>query len=633
MLKKSFFVSSEKALLTFLASIIVYILLLFFFEGNFISISLTIRVIYVILSFILFMMLSKVNQYIDEFVYKNICDFLTIISIISFLGISLITDDYMLSVVHDYIYISIYTGIFIGVLFNYIMCEYNINKCLHKNIIRLTGIGSIFILCIGIKSLLNSGVLFILKMICVFIEIILSVRIYKNFKLYAQLNNMRLKIEFFYIVMLCFLECLYIVWDKSVIIYFFLENISLLNFLMIFMFIIKSQIKAPYEVLIKILNQENDELDELNKQILFKNEELEKLNIILKEKEELNHAFFRFMPHPIIILNSRNKRITFANKRFLDIAEIDNPKEIINKKIKKYIKFIADLDEGDFDAILYVGEKRKYLKTRFLENYSWGCNKLILIEDNTEKVQIREMKNEVEKRKRNEYMRTQFLSSISHDLKTPVNVIYSGLQLEQIFVEKSDSELLKKYNAICRQNCILLITFANNLIDNSKIISDYIVANLKKVNLVQVVEEHVMSYVEYAKWNGIELIFDTNTEECMIEIDAEFMGRIILNLISNGVKYTPENGKIFVIIEEGRKNVVINVRDTGCGVKKEIRDMIFNRYASSNESIADSKSGTGLGLFVVKRLVELQHGHIYLDDTVSVGTSIIIEFKRGEVYD
>lgn len=632
MLKKSFFVCKEKALLAFLVSIIVYILLFFFFKCNLISISFTIRVIYVILSFILFMMLSKVDQYIDDFLYKSTRDFLTLISIISFLGISLITDGYMLYAAHNYIYTSIYTIIFIGTLFNYTICKYEINKYMHKNMIWLAGIVFIFILCIGMKSHSDSRVLFIWKMLCVFIEIILYVHICRILKLQAQLNKMWLKIEFFYAVILFSLEFINIVWDKFDIIYILLENIGLINFLMVFMFTIKNQIKHPYEVLIKILKQENDELDELNKQILYKNEELEKLNIILKQKEELNHAFFRFMPHPIIILNSKNKRITFANKRFLDIAEIDDPKEIINKKIKKYIEFIADLDESDFDAILYVGEKRKYLKTRFLANYSWDYKKLILIEDNTEKVQIREMKNEVEKRKHNEYIRTQFLSSISHDLKTPVNVIYSGLQLEQIFVEKSDLESLKKYNAICRQNCILLITFANNLIDNSKIISDYIAADLKKVNLVEVVEEHVMTYVEYAKWNGIELIFDTNTEECMVEIDAEFMGRIILNLISNGVKYTPENGKIFVTIEERKESVVINVRDTGCGVKKEIRDMIFNRYTSSNESIADSKSGTGLGLFVVKRLVELQNGYIYLDDTVSIGTSIIIEFKRGEVY-
>lgn len=618
----------KKALLTFLASALVYILLFFFFKGNFIGISFAIKVIYVILSFILFMMLSKLNEFIDEFIYKSILDYLIILSVISLLVISIVTNGYSLSKAYNYICINIHAVIFITVLFNYIMCKYSINKSKNRNIMWAAGIVSSCMLVICNKSFCRLEIIFIWSIICVFIQIALCVHIY-SLKIK---NKMYLKIEYFYMVVLCFLECINIISYKFDIIDILLETIGLFNFLLIFMFTIKNQIKNPYKVLIKILKKENDELDELNKQVILKNEELEKLYVILKQKEELNHAFFRFMPHPMVILNSENNRIIFANKRFLDLIEVDDPRKIINKKIKKYMEFVPDINERDFDAILYVREKRKYLKTRFLTDYSCNYKNLILIEDNTEKVQIREMKNEVEKRKHHEYVRTQFLSSISHDIKTPVNVIYSGLQLEQIFVDKGDIKSLTKYNSICRKNCILLIAFANNLIDNSQIISDYIKADLKKMNIVEVVEEHVMSYVEYAKWNGIEVIFDTNTEECIIEIDAEFMGRIILNLISNAVKYTPENGQIFIIIKEMDESVLINVKDTGNGIKKEIRDTIFNKYTSSNESIADSKSGTGLGLFVVKKLVELQHGQIYLDDNIAVGTSIIIEFKRGDIY-
>ena len=129
------------------------------------------------------------------------------------------------------------------------------------------------------------------------------------------------------------------------------------------------------------------------------------------------------------------------------------------------------------------------------------------------------------------------------------------------------------------------------------------------------------------------MIFDTNTEECMIEVDIEFIGRIILNLISNGVKYTAKDGNIYVIIEEKMDKVFIKVSDTGSGINEEIKNKIFNRYESTNKTISDSKSGTGLGLFVVKRLVELQKGKIYLDEKVLLGTSIVIEFEKGETYD
>ncbi len=83
--------------------------------------------------------------------------------------------------------------------------------------------------------------------------------------------------------------------------------------------------------------------------------------------------------------------------------------------------------------------------------------KIILIEDNTSNVMIKKLKKEVEEKKIQEYTRTQFLSSISHDLKTPINVIYSAIQLEQIYIEKDDIDSLKKYNSISSENCISLI--------------------------------------------------------------------------------------------------------------------------------------------------------------------------------
>ncbi|WP_243151264.1 sensor histidine kinase [Clostridium butyricum] len=412
-----------------------------------------------------------------------------------------------------------------------------------------------------------------------------------------------------------------------------LEILGLFNFFMFFTFSITSEIKEPGEFFLNILKKENEDLDNINNKIILKNKELEKSNYIMKRKEELSNKIFEFMPHPFIILNCENSRILYVNNKFLELAKIHNIKEIINKKIDRYIEFINEDKEKDYNAVLYTDGEKKYLKTKYLMNLIQYDKKIILIEDNTSNVMIKKLKKEVEEKKIEEYTRTQFLSSISHDLKTPINVIYSAIQLEQIYIEKDDIYSLKKYNSISSENCISLIRFANNLIDNSRIYSQFLTANLRKVNIVEIVEDYVMSYVDYVSWNGIELIFDTNTEECMIEVDIEFIGRIILNLISNGVKYTAKGGKIYVVIEEKMDKVFIKVSDTGSGINEEIKNKIFNRYASTNKTISDSKSGTGLGLFVVKRLVELQKGKIYLDEKVLLGTSIVIEFEKGETYD
>jgi signal transduction histidine kinase len=128
------------------------------------------------------------------------------------------------------------------------------------------------------------------------------------------------------------------------------------------------------------------------------------------------------------------------------------------------------------------------------------------------------------------------------------------------------------------------------------------------------------------------LIFDTNTEECYLNIDHEFMDRIILNLVSNAVKFTPDGGKIYVIVYMNDENVNISVKDSGSGIEQEFIDKAFNRYTVGKNCKTDYKSGTGIGLSVVKQLVELQGGNIEIKRNEKVGTTIKMKFKKGEYH-
>lgn len=629
------FLDRNKVLKIFFTSILIYILLYLFFQKNNIFMFYIIRINYTILSFILFMILNNLGKSIDKYIYDVIRNFFIIISIIGLGCISIITGDKSMSVTKTYIYVTCYLLIFHEILLNYLLNEYYINKSINRNIILGIDIFSVVLLFTSINFNYNEKLFFTFKIIFICIQFILTIKLYTNIKknLKPILNQSIINKECIHILMICFFE-LCDCFNKEILVFHkILELIVLYNVFIIFSLVIIKYVEKPYKVLTKILQKENNESDNLNLQILMKNKELKRLNIILKQKEFLNHTFFRFMPHPIVILNTENNRIIFVNKKFLELIEMKTSRQIINQKIKKYIEFMPDLEENYYDGILYFESKKKYLKLKFLANYTYDDRTLIVIEDNTYKVQRREMKKEFEEKKFQEYIRTQFLSSISHDLKTPINVIYSAIQLEQVYLEKNDIQSLAKYNSISRKNCISLIKLTNNLIDNSKIYSHYLSANMKKVNIVQVVEDYVMSYVDYVSWNGIELIFDTNVEVCILEIDVEFMGRIILNLIANAVKYTPKNGKVFVIIEENNDKVFIKVKDTGVGIKDNIKYNIFNRYTSDNKVMADARSGTGLGLFVVKRLIELQHGKVYLDEDILIGTSIVIELKKGEYDD
>ena len=632
---EKFFWIKGYTLKVFFTTVFIYMLLYLFFQKNSIDILITIRIIYIVLSCVLFMILSRTKGFIDEYISNYLKTFLVVIDIIGFAGISIMTGSSTFCSLKLYLLISCQIIILIDIMLSYVIMKYYLQKKIYKNLILSAFLVYIFVFYIHINFMNCKIMLFLFQLFCILMQFDICHTLYKDIKRYKGLIKEKTKIRkaYIYTLIIGIFQLLFLIINSMINLEMILEILGLFNFFMFFTFSITSEIKEPGEFFLNILKKENEDLDNINNKIILKNKELEQLNYIMKRKEELSNKIFEFMPHPFIILNCENSRILYVNNKFLELAKIHNIKEIINKKIDRYIEFINEDKEKDYNAVLYTDGEKKYLKTKYLMNLIQYDKKIILIEDNTSNVMIKKLKKEVEEKKIEEYTRTQFLSSISHDLKTPINVIYSAIQLEQIYIEKDDIDSLKKYNSISSENCISLIRFANNLIDNSRIYSQFLTANLRKVNIVEIVEDYVMSYVDYVSWNGIELIFDTNTEECMIEVDIEFIGRIILNLISNGVKYTAKGGKIYVIIEEKMDKVFIKVSDTGSGINEEIKNKIFNRYASTNKTISDSKSGTGLGLFVVKRLVELQKGKIYLDEKVLLGTSIVIEFEKGETYD
>lgn len=630
---EKFFWIKGYTLKVFFTTVFIYILLYLFFQKNSIDILITIRIIYIVLSCVLFMILSRTKGFIDEYISNYLKTFLVLIDMIGFVGISIMTGSSTFCSLKLYLLISCQIIILIDIMLSYVIMKYYLQKKVYRNLILSAFLVYIFVFYIHINFMNCKIMLFLFQLFCILMQFDICHTLYRDIKRYKGLIKEKTKVRkaYIYTLIIGIFQLLVLIINSMINLEMILEILGLFNFLMLFTFSLTSEIEEPGEFFMNVLKKENEDLDNITNKIILKNKELEQLNYIMKQKEQLSNKIFEFMPHPFIILNCENSRILYVNSKFLELAKIHNIREIINKKIDTYIEFINE--DKDYNAVLYTDGEKKYLKTKYLMNLIQYDKKIILIEDNTSNVMIKKLKKEVEEKKIQEYTRTQFLSSISHDLKTPINVIYSAIQLEQIYIEKDDIESLKKYNSISSENCISLIRFANNLIDNSKIYSQFLTANLKKVNIVEIVEDYVMSYVDYVSWNGIELIFDTNTEECMIEVDIEFIGRIILNLISNGVKYTAKDGKIYVIIEEKMDKVFIKVSDTGSGINEEIKNKIFNRYASTNKTISDSKSGTGLGLFVVKRLVELQKGKIYLDEKVLLGTSIVIEFEKGETYD
>ncbi|MDK0690719.1 sensor histidine kinase [Clostridium perfringens] len=403
--------------------------------------------------------------------------------------------------------------------------------------------------------------------------------------------------------------------------------LKILIYLIIYVWISEMLITKPYKTLHQDIIDKNKKLKILNKKMEESNNEFKEFKEKLKDNETYFKNFINNAPMSIVTLNNHNYRIFSINKQFSNELNLKNNRQVINRNLFK----IINIENKDEFLITKKGEA-SYSSGKI--EIFWQLNILLQTKDYliismkniTEFKFSEKIKFDLGKRKLSEKIKNDFLSSISHDLKTPINVIYSSVQVQEKFYVDENINKIGHYNQVNKENCITLMRLANNLIDSSKIDYDYLKPNFKVYNIVTLVEDSILNLAEYIKEKKLTYIFDTDEEELYVKCDQEFIQRIILNLISNSIKYTKRGG-IRVQIKSNRNKVVIDFTDTGEGMDKDFIEKAFLRYSKGNKKGIKNKS-TGIGLYIVKSLVELQNGTIYINSIKDAGTNVRLEFSR-----
>lgn len=240
-----------------------------------------------------------------------------------------------------------------------------------------------------------------------------------------------------------------------------------------------------------------------------------------------------------------------------------------------------------------------------------------------------EQKELYEKALEVERIKSEFFANISHEFKTPLNIILTIMQLIMKSMDKDNNELshekLVKYMESIKQNSYRLLRLVNNLIDITKIDTGYYEIILENANIVNVVEDITMSVAEYTAEKGIELVFDTDVEELIIACDPDKIERIMLNLLSNAIKYSKSGGTINVDIKSKSDKIIISVEDNGIGIETEKINKIFDRFSQVKNTFTRECEGSGIGLSIVKSLVEMHGGTIWVESEFNKGTKFIFE--------
>jgi GAF domain-containing protein/class 3 adenylate cyclase/two-component SAPR family response regulator len=220
--------------------------------------------------------------------------------------------------------------------------------------------------------------------------------------------------------------------------------------------------------------------------------------------------------------------------------------------------------------------------------------------------------------------KTEFFQNISHEFRTPITLIQGPL--ESAVANKEG--LSYSQSAIALRNSRRLLRLVNQLLDLQRLDAGKMQPTFRPCNLVEFVSQIIESFRTYCEKKGLRLISNLQ-ESPTVYLDMEKFDKVVYNLLSNAMKFTPEGGKISVIVESTSDKCVLRVRDTGIGIREEQIPHLFERFRQAEGSENRSYEGTGLGLALVKELVEIHGGHVTVESEYGKGTTFSIGLLPG----
>lgn len=240
-----------------------------------------------------------------------------------------------------------------------------------------------------------------------------------------------------------------------------------------------------------------------------------------------------------------------------------------------------------------------------------------------------ELKEEQERNARIEKlneMKMQFFTNISHEFRTPLSLIQGPVEF---LMESIDDPVSLSQLNLIKQNGDRLQDLINQIMDLRKIESGRLTLNLTEMDVVIYTRQLTESFRAKAENRNISYEFDSETESLIMSLDQRKYEKILFNLISNAIKFTPDGGMITVNLRkikdnsDGRKYIEVSVSDTGCGIRPENLSLVFERFYQENGGHVpyESMKGSGIGLVIAKDYVELHEGSISVSSVLGEGST------------
>ena len=218
-----------------------------------------------------------------------------------------------------------------------------------------------------------------------------------------------------------------------------------------------------------------------------------------------------------------------------------------------------------------------------------------------------------------DYMRKDFMSNVSHEIKTPIAAITGFTEI--LLDGNIDENEIHEYLEVINNESMRISRLCENMLHMSRLDSQVIVSSVQKIRLDEQIRKCIILLSE--KWSEKEIDFSINLEKVSIFSDADMLQQVWINLIDNAIKYSGDNCKIDISVKRlNDKSVAVSISDNGIGIEEKKLHKIFDKFYQCEES--HKKSGSGLGLSISKRNIELLNGTIECKSKKDFGTTMVV---------
>jgi signal transduction histidine kinase/DNA-binding response OmpR family regulator len=384
------------------------------------------------------------------------------------------------------------------------------------------------------------------------------------------------------------------------------------------------------------LNKAIEELEENNNSLRVEIKRRKETEAALYSSQQMYNAITSNFPNGSINIFDKNytylfsdgrelKELGVSNKLLNGVSLLDNlPKEDANI-FKTNLDKVFEGNYVNFEVLL--GDRYFKIHGVPLDNPAKEIDQIMVVGQNIteQKLSEQNIKKSLEKERELNELKTRFVSMASHEFRTPLAAILSSTSLINKYREKGQLDGQERHIKKIINNIKHLTQILNDFLALGRLEEGKVSYNPEYFNVVELVEDTIDDLREIVK-NGQSIEVETNASKLILNLDPQVLRNILFNLISNASKYSREEGKIIVTLNETQNHLNISVQDFGLGIPKGEQKLLFERFfRASNVS---NIQGTGLGLNIVKKYVDLMEGTITFTSRFNEGTTFNVNIPK-----